>query len=241
MYGSLRKARGTPMPRSEFERALGAAEHRAGRAAVELARTRRLLEREDMAGAFGAAFAFSAEVEKLALLARVLPAYTGHPKAAELKEQMLMDTIPVEMGYAKRGWFRLQIPALLPKKESGSPIYIQQYLYPALRRYFAGKPPALYQNCVLAYRHVYCRERPDRAYRDHDNIEVNMVTDIITLYLLPDDAPRRCAHYYCSAAGAEDQTEVYVIPTSRFPTWLAAEQANDLEEERLYETSEIWD
>ena len=88
MYGSLRKARGTPMPRSEFERALGAAEHRAGRAAVELARTRRLLEREDMAGAFGAAFAFSAEVEKLALLARVLPAYTGHPKAAELKEQM---------------------------------------------------------------------------------------------------------------------------------------------------------
>ena len=209
------------MPRSEFERALGAAEHRAGRAAVELARARRLLEREDMAGAFGAAFAFSAEVEKLALLARVLPAYTGHPKAAELKEQMLMDTIPVEMGYAKRGWFRLQIPALLPKKESGSPIYIQQYLYPALRRYFAGKPPAL--------------------YRDHDNIEVNMVTDIITLYLLPDDAPRRCAHYYCSAAGAEDQTEVYVIPTSRFPTWLAAEQANDLEEERLYETSEIWD
>ena len=183
------------MPRSEFERALGAAEHRAGRAAVELARTRRLLEREDMAGAFGAAFAFSAEVEKLALLARVLPAYTGHPKAAELKEQMLMDTIPVEMGYAKRGWFRLQIPALLPKKESGSPIYIQQYLYPALRRYFAGKPPALYQNCVLAYRHVYCRERPERAYRDHDNIEVNMVTDIITLYLLPDDAPRRCAHY----------------------------------------------
>ena len=121
-----------------------------------------------------------------------------------------MDTIPVEMGYAKRGWFRLQIPALLPKKESGSPIYIQQYLYPALRRYFAGKPPALYQNCVLAYRHVYCRERPERAYRDHDNIEVNMVTDIITLYLLPDDAPRRCAHYYCSAAGEVDCTEAYV-------------------------------
>lgn len=167
MYGSLRKARGTPMPRSEFERALGAAEHRAGRAAVELARTRRLLEREDMAGAFGAAFAFSAEVEKLALLARVLPAYTGHPKAAELKEQMLMDTIPVEMGYAKRGWFRLQIPALLPKKESGSPIYIQQYLYPALRALFcwkaagslsklrAGLPP-----CVLSGTSGACLSGP---------------------------------------------------------------------------------
>ena len=143
-------------------------------------------------------------------------------------------------GYAKRGWFLLKIPALLPKKGTGSPIYIQQYLYPALRRYFDGKPPARYRSCVLAYRHVYQRGRPERAYRDHDNIEVNMVTDIITLYLLPDDAPRRCAHYYCSAAGEVDCTEVYVVPASRFPEWLAAEQADDLKEDTLYETSEIW-
>lgn len=134
----------------------------------------------------------------------------------------------------------LKIPALLPKKGSGSPIYIQQYLYPALRRYFDGKPPALYRSCVLAYRHVYQHDRPERAYRDHDNIEVNMVTDIITLYLLPDDAPRRCAHYYCSAAGEVDCTEIYVVPTSRFPMWLEAAQTDDLEEEKLYETSEIW-
>ena len=179
-------------------------------------------------------------MEKLALLARVLPAYTGHPKAAELTEQMLLDTVPIEMGYARRGWFLLKIPALLPKKGTGSPIYIQQYLYPALRRYFDGKPPARYRSCVLAYRHVYQRGRPERAYRDHDNIEVNMVTDIITLYLLPDDAPRRCAHYYCSAAGEVDCTEVYVVPASRFPEWLAAEQADDLKEDTLYETSEIW-
>ena len=104
------------MAQSDFGQALAGAERRMERAAVELARTRRLLEREDMAGAFGSAFAFSAEVEKLALLARVLPAYTGHPKAAELTEQMLLDTVPIEMGYARRGWFLLKIPALLPKK-----------------------------------------------------------------------------------------------------------------------------
>ena len=38
------------------------------------------------------------------------------------------------------------------------------------------------------------------------------VTDIITLYLLPDDAPAQCAHFYCSAAGSADSTEVYVVP-----------------------------
>ena len=240
MCAFTQRAREAGMAQSDFGRALAGAERRMERAAVELARTRHLLEREDMAGAFGSAFAFSAEVEKLALLARVLPAYTGHPKAAELTEQMLLDTVPIEMGYARRGWFLLKIPALLPKKGTGSPIYIQQYLYPALRRYFDGKPPACYRSCVLAYRHVYQRGRPERAYRDHDNIEVNMVTDIITLYLLPDDAPRRCTHYYCSAAGEVDCTEAYVVPASRFPEWLAAEQADDLKEDTLYVTSEIW-
>lgn len=234
------KVRVGRMPQSDFSRALASSKRRLERAKEELERTGRLLEKNDMAGAFGSAFAFSAEVEKLALLARVLPAYTGHPKATELTEQMLLDTIPIEMGYAERGWFLLRLPALLPKKEAGSPVYIQQYLYPALRRYFSGKPPALYQSCVLAYRHIYNRERPERAYRDHDNIELNMVTDIVTLYLLPDDAPKRCSHYYCSTAGTEDSTEVYVIPTSRFPIWLAAAQSDDLEENTLYETSKIW-
>lgn len=240
MCGFSRRAGVVSVPQSDFSRALDSSRRRMERAKEELERTSRLLERDDMAGAFGSAFAFSAEVEKLALLARVLPAYTGHPKATELVEQMILDTIPIEMGYSGRGWFQLRFPALLPKKGAGSPIYIQQSLYPALRRYFDGKPPALYQNCVLAYRHVYHRNRPERAYRDHDNIEVNMVTDIITLYLLPDDAPKRCAHYYCSAAGSEDRTEVYVIPASRFHLWLTAEGADDLEEEMLYETSEIW-
>ena len=240
MCDFTQRARAVGMAQSDFGRALAGAESRMERAAIELTRTRRLLEQEDMAGAFGSAFAFSAEVEKLALLARVIPAYTGHPKATELTEQMLLDTVPIEMGYARRGWFVLKIPALLPKKGSGSPIYIQQYLYPALRRSFDGKPPALYRSCVLAYRHVYQHDRPERACRDHDNIEVNMVTDIITLYLLPDDAPRRCAHYYCSAAGEVDCTEIYVVPTSRFPMWLEAAQTDDLEEEKLYETSEIW-
>ena len=111
MCAFTQRARAAGMAQSDFGRALAGAERRMERAAVELARTRRLLEREDMAGAFGSAFAFSAEVEKLALLARVLPAYTGHPKAAELTEQMLLDTdLPVinisyELSYGETNYF----------------------------------------------------------------------------------------------------------------------------------------
>ena len=127
------------MPRSDFARCLEAAQRRLNRAKMEFDRTEQLVAQKNMPGAFGSAFAFEAEVEKLALLARVLPAYTGHPKALELMEETMAGTIPVEMGYGERGWFCLRIPALLPKKSSGSPTYIKEYLYTAMRRFFAGK------------------------------------------------------------------------------------------------------
>ena len=224
------------MPQSDFYRSLLTVERRLKRAAVELGRTRMLAEDNDMGGAFGAAFAFEAEVEALALLARALPAYTGHPGAQAMTDTVLSKTIPIEMGYTEHGWFCLRMPALLPKKGSGSPAYIQQALYPAMRRFFDGKVPARYPDCELIYRHIYDEGRPERAYRDHDNIELNMVTDIVALYLLPDDAPLRCAHFYCSAAGPADRTEVYLVPKEQFPTWLYAAKLGRLEGAILYET-----
>ena len=59
--------------------------------------------------------------------------------------------------------------------------------------------------------------------RDHDNIEVNMVSDIVAMYVLADDCPSVCSHYYCSAAGEEDRTTVYVVPKQDFPKWLQEE------------------
>lgn len=224
------------MPQSDFLRSLLTVERRLKRATEELGRTRVLAEQNDMGGAFGAAFAFEAEVEKLALLARTLPAYTGHPNALAMTDALLAETLPIEMGYTEHGWFCLRLPALLPKKGSGSPIYIQQALYPAMRRFFDGKAPVSFSDCVLIYRHIYDESRPERAYRDHDNIELNMVTDIIALYLLPDDAPLRCAHFYCSAAGQADCTEVYVVHKEQFPTWLYAAKHGRLKGVTLYET-----
>ena len=127
------------------------------------------------------------------------------------------------------GWFSIRIPALLPKKASGSADYIRSYLYPAMRKFFEGKPR------VLAYRHVYDRSRPERSMRDHDNIETNMVTDILALYVLPDDHPAVCSHYYCSAAGSEDRTEVYVIPKHDFPVWMVEEKTLPDKGVKLYE------
>lgn len=166
--------------------------------------------------------------EEAVLLTRILPAYTGAVNAMVEVDKIVSNTIPVKIGFTAEGWFSVRIPALLPKKASGSADYIRSYLYPAMRRFFEGKPPVRFKDCVIVYRHVYDQSRPEREMRDHDNIEINMVTDIIAMYVLPDDNPAVCSHYYCSAAGCEDRTEVYVIPKHEFSRYMEEEKGFDL-------------
>lgn len=181
------------------------------------------------AGHFEAAFehAFQLEdtAERTTLLTRVLPAYTGRPNARSEVEKAIRAIHPVAIGYTAEGWFSLQIPLLLPKKETGSTEYIRAFLYPAVHRFFKDKDPVRYTDCVLVFRHVYSRDRPERQRRDHDNIEVNMVADIVALYTMPDDGPTVCSHHYCSAAGQQERTEVYVVPREDFPHWLNVEKS----------------
>lgn len=174
--------------------------------------------------------------ERTVLLTRVLPAYTGNPHTREDVETTMETCIPVDIGFTEEGWFCLRIPALLPKKETGSKDYIRSFLYPAMQKFFSGKQPVRYPDCVLIYRHVYSRNRPDRRKRDHDNIEVNMVSDTVALYVMPDDGPDVCSHYYCSNAGNAERTEVYVLPKHDFVLWLQKEPVMPEEGVELYET-----
>lgn len=173
--------------------------------------------------------------ERLVLLTRVLPAYTGSGMAKRDVENAMKRCIPVDMEFTAEGWFRLCIPALLPKKGSGSADYIRSFLYPAMQEYFQKREPVRFTDCVLVYRHVYDRERLERRMRDHDNIETNMVSDIVAMYVMPDDAPMVCSHYECSVMGEDDHTEVYVVPGTDFPQWLLQENERFREEENSYE------
>lgn len=173
--------------------------------------------------------------EKTVLLTRALPAYTGNPKARLETENLIKLSIPIEIGFTKEGWFSLRIPALLPKKDAGSADYIRSSLYLAMREFFLDSQPVRYNDCVLIYRHIYARDRPERKKRDHDNIEVNMVSDIVAMYVLPDDGPSICSHYYCSAQGQSDRTEVYVVPQCEFTEWLENEKQMPEQGVKLYE------
>ena len=116
--------------------------------------------------------------------------------------------------------------------------YLKDILFPAMDRYYHTHRSVCkrYHGAVLVFRHVYTEDRQERLKRDHDNIEVNTVADIVTLYVLIDDAPAYCSHFYCSGVGDEERTEVYVIPRSEFAKWLEVEKTMPKEGVKLYET-----
>lgn len=174
--------------------------------------------------------------EKHILKCRALPESSRIPRAKDCAKNVTAQNVPVKIGFTDQGWFCVHIPALLPKKDTGSPDYIRGYLYPAMERFFTGKPRSIYPDCVLCYRHVYDRSRPERRWRDHDNIEINFVSDTVALHTMDDDGAAVCWHFYCSVPGAEDRTEVYVVPQKEFHHFLDLLSGIEDEGVKLHET-----
>lgn len=218
-----------------FSEVLDKIDRKLKRMAEQLETTRWLAEAGHFEAAFEHAMRLEDTAERLTLLTRVLPCYTGRPNARSEMEKVILAAHPVEIGFTAEGWFSLRIPLLLPKKEAGSTEFIRAFLYPAVHRFFKDKEPVRYTDCVLIFRHVYSRDRPERQRRDHDNIEVNMVADIVALYTMPDDGPMVCSHYYCSAAGRDERTEIYVVSKTDFKAWLDVEKSMRDEGLELYE------
>ena len=150
--------------------------------------------------------------ERLIFQLRNLATYSGEKETCESVVRNIQETALVEVGYTKEGWFRLSIPALLPRKEKGNPEYVRSLIYPAMSDFFTGKQIEKFKDCTLVYLHTYDVNRPKREWRDHDNVEVNAVTDIVALFVMLDDSPHICEHYYASKSGMENRTEVFVLP-----------------------------
>ncbi|MCQ2442520.1 MAG: hypothetical protein MJ077_05260 [Oscillospiraceae bacterium] len=146
-------------------------EHEPTRFELSLKRTEKLLNKvqksfqkvasvaqyDQTMAAYSPALQLAEDTERLTLMTRSLPVYTGVPEAALQVELIKEATIPVQIGFTGNGWFSVRIPALLPRKSRHSSAdYVQQYLAPALNRFFRGKEYTIrLEHCVLIYRHVY--------------------------------------------------------------------------------------
>ena len=173
--------------------------------------------------------------EKGCLKMRKLPSYLGNPNAKEEVQKIIDKVMNVEVGYTEQGWFCVRMPFLLPKKESGSSEYVKNMLYSALSKFFKNKVRDVPKQAVLVYRHVYEESHPEKQMRDHDNIEINQVSDCIVLWAMEDDSPKYCEHFYMSARGDKSRTEVYVIPREEFGEFVKIRDNMPKEGVKLYD------
>ena len=183
-----------------------------------------LYEKGDYAECYSECFSLAKLGEKIALHTRMLPVYTGRPKTYGLIQNLVYGEYPIDIGYTKEWWFGIRLPMLMPKKETGQVNYLRDLLYSLLGRFVNDHGVIRYdKEMVMIFRHVYSEGRPERQKRDHDNFEVNMVSDVIALYMLVDDSPAYCSHYHCTALGESECTEIYLVPKEEFPVWLQRE------------------
>ena len=191
---------------------------------------------------FDKAMKVARAAEMLALRARYLPTVSGIPGTYRIVEEMLAEVFPAEIGFTEERWFSIRIPMLLPKKEKAKREYLNGLIYPVLHKYFVSDNFLVprFGACVIIYRHVYSYDRPARMYRDHDNIEVNQITDALAMYVMRDDGPTLCSHYHCMARAPENRTEVYVIPKEDFVKWLSMEPEFPEEGVKLFDPPEYF-
>ena len=184
--------------------------------------------------------------ERLAVRYRALPTLYGPPSVRHEVARIVSEENRVEIGYTDEGWFCVRLPHLLPRKERvkkgeiGSNEYLRGIVPPALNRFFKDNYPVRCDDCVIAIRHIYDKNRPERKKRDHDNIEVNYLIDCIALHVMVDDGALECRHHYCSAEGTEERTEVYVVPEGDFVKWYQAEKSFPDEGVKLHVQTTFW-
>ena len=72
--------------------------------------------------AYAMALKLAEEIEKLTLLTRALPAYTGNPRALQDVDAVAAESVPIEAGFTIEGWFCIRLPLLLRLLYSGHPV-----------------------------------------------------------------------------------------------------------------------
>lgn len=158
--------------------------------------------------------------EKIVNNGRLLPIMSGR-NAKDIINNTIIEENNLNIEYTQEGWFYVKIPSLLPKKEKGDPSYIRTTLNVGMKDFFSKNEKKKFEsNVVMIFKHNYSKERTYREYRDHDNIELNSVVDMIALYVLIDDSPMKAKHFYCSAIEDTDSTEVFIIPQTDLKKWL---------------------
>jgi hypothetical protein len=125
------------------------------------------------------------------------------------------------------GIVEIEIPCLLPHRRKKQTGIITEPLYAALSRFVSSRnsPFVRFGHCVICIAHVYDKKLFGKGRnRDHDNIEIKGIIDVINTFLLTDDNGSLCDIFNKSEILDRDLTRVSVMKKDMFPRWIRGGQ-----------------
>ena len=127
----------------------------------------------------------------------------------------------IEIDY-ENGVMQITLPSLLPKRKFQKYAgFLLDPFYFSLSEYAESHTLLKYRECVVCFSHVYSRDCPTRRVRDYDNLELKVLLDVLSAFLLVDDTGLLCDAYNTTELGEKDCTKIFVMEKERFSAWLA--------------------
>jgi len=135
------------------------------------------------------------------------------------------NNLGIVVKYDNSGIVDITIPCLIPNRKKKSKEFITAPLHAALERFVLdrpqGSPFEKFTHCVICITHLY-----DEVLfgigrkRDHDNIEIKGIIDVINSFLLTDDTGNLCDIYNTSKITNADFTRISIMKKDMFPQWI---------------------
>jgi len=133
------------------------------------------------------------------------------------------DALDIDVACGTNGLVEITFPCLIPKRTKKPTDFITAPLAAVLERFVSELEPPLerFKHCVICITHVYdetlyCNARK----RDHDNIELKGIIDVINSFLLIDDSGNLCDIYQTSEFADVDHTRISIVKKDMFLEWI---------------------
>jgi len=173
-----------------------------------------LLETKQISELNEFSYLFLRDAESLTNVARLLPVNLYIPNAKEKVVEIIEEMSDIKYSL-KDNIFEAKLPLILPKKDKYNSSFIRATIRTTLEKFILeNKIKTLEGKYVIVFKHLYTYD--DRSWRDHDNMEVKTITDVLALLLLKDDSGKQLMRFECSQKGNIDQTIIYLVPSCKF-------------------------
>lgn len=161
---------------------------------------------------------------------RRLPIDFGAKDGISQIKRTIVEKANIQFEYLNYDVLHIILPDLLPirpRYDSGKKILKQTVNYDYLRSTYLEAFSQEFKNgkyrikdgrrAVIAFINYY---EEDSLIKDHDNLDVKIITDILAEFVLFDDDPLSLSHYMDFDYADFMHTEVYLVPEDVFPNFL---------------------